>query len=126
MSMCRSSLENVTYEFVFTSSSVPSSSFLDGVCEVGGKWSFSPNVSSESKWCNHRVVLTRLQLGRIPFFILSEKSDFYVVDNLSIVVYALPMLILTLLSVDEILLPMYMNWSTNFRGLPFNEKIALS
>ena len=28
--------------------------------------------------------------------------------------------------VDEILLPKYMNWSTNFRVLPFNEKMALS
>ena len=30
----------------------------------------------------------------------------------------------TLLCVDEILLPRYMNWSTNFRGLLFNERMA--
>ena len=29
------------------------------------------------------------------------------------------------LSVDEILLLKYMNWSTNFRGLQFNEEMAL-
>ena len=46
------------------------------------------------------------------------------VVNLSIVVDALPMYMLTLLSVDEILLPSYINWSTNFRNLPFNEKMA--
>ena len=33
------------------------------------------------------------------------------------------LLMLTLLSVDEILLPRYLNWSTNFRGLPFNGEI---
>ena len=41
-------------------------------------------------------------------------------------VHALPMRMLTLLSVDEILLPWSMNWSPDFRGLPFNEEIAPS
>ena len=39
------------------------------------------------------------------------------INNLSIVVYAFPMHMLTLLSVDEIWLLRYVNWSTNFRGL---------
>ena len=37
-------------------------------------------------------------------FILSEISDFHMIDNLSIAVHAFPMCMLTLLSVDEILL----------------------
>ena len=41
------------------------------------------------------------------------------VINLSVSVCASPMHMLTLLSVEEILLPMYMNWYTNFRGLSF-------
>ena len=45
-------------------------------------------------------------------FILSGRSDFHTVDNLPIVVRAFPMQKMTSLSVDEILLPRYMNWST--------------
>ena len=45
------------------------------------------------------------------------------VDKLSIALYALSMRILISFSVDEILLPTYMNWSTNFRALTFNEGI---
>ena len=44
-------------------------------------------------------------------------SDFYMVDNLSIAVHVFPMRMLTLLSIDEILLPRYMNGSINLRGL---------
>ena len=47
------------------------------------------------------------------------------VDNLLIVVHRLFIRMLTPLLIDEILLPRYMNWSTNFRGLSFNEKKAL-
>ena len=54
-------------------------------------------------------------------FILSQKSDVRIVGNLSIALDALFMCVLTSLSIDEILLPNYVNWSTNFRGLPFNE-----
>ena len=56
-------------------------------------------------------------------FILSEKSDFHIVDNLSIAIHCLPMCMLTSLSVDEILLTRYINWLTDFGGLPFNEEI---
>ena len=50
-------------------------------------------------------------------FILSIKSDFYMINDQSIAVHAFPMRILTSLSVDEILLPRYVKWSSNFRGL---------
>ena len=52
-------------------------------------------------------------------FILSERSDFYMDDNLSIAVHAFLMSMLTLLSVDEIL---QLNWSNDFRG--FNEEMS--
>ena len=57
-------------------------------------------------------------------FILSERSDFYMVNNLSMAVYAFTWHMLTSFSVDEILLPKYVNWSTNFRGLPFKVEMA--
>ena len=44
-------------------------------------------------------------------FILAERSDFHMVDKLPIVVHALPIHMLTSLSVDEILLPNYIDWS---------------
>ena len=46
-------------------------------------------------------------------FILSEGSDFNIVDKLSIAVYTLTRLMLISLSGDEIMLPRYMNSSTN-------------
>ena len=44
------------------------------------------------------------------------------IDNLSIAVHAFSML--TLLSVDVILLPRYLNLFSSFRGLPFSVKMA--
>ena len=41
-----------------------------------------------------------------------SDAEFHKVDNL--LVHALPIHMLTSLSVDEILLPNYVNWSTNF------------
>ena len=41
--------------------------------------------------------------------------------NQLIAIHALPMHMLTLLLAEEILLPKYINGSTNFRGLQFNE-----
>ena len=63
------------------------------------------------KWCIHTIILIRLQLLRISGFFLSERSDFHLVDELSIVVHAFTMQMLTLLSVDEILLLKCVNWS---------------
>ena len=48
------------------------------------------------------------------------------VNNMSVAGHALSMCMLTLHSVDELLLPKYMKRFTNFRGLPFNEEMALS
>ena len=48
------------------------------------------------------------------------------VVNLSLTVHAVPMCMLISLSEGEILLPTYLNWSINFRGLPFNEVIIPS
>ena len=48
-------------------------------------WLGLPSVLSESNWCNHTVVMTWLQFGRIP--ILSERSDFHMVDRLSIIMH---------------------------------------
>ena len=55
-----------------------------------------------------------------------REIRFFMVINISIAVHALLMCMLTSLSVDEILLPRYMNWSTNFKGLPFDVKTAPS
>ena len=67
---------------------------------------FSPSVLLESKRCNHRIVLTWLQLGRISV-LFYQWSDFYMVINLSIAVCILPMFLLTSFSVDEVLLLRY-------------------
>ena len=77
---------------------------------------FFPRVSFESTWCNHIVALT--------LFNLSGKSDFYLIDNLLIAFHSLPVEILTWHSINEILLPWYMNWSIHFRNLPLNEVMA--
>ena len=47
------------------------------------------------------------------------------VVNLSIVVYDLSLHMLILLSIDEILQPKYTNCLTDFKDLPFNEKMVL-
>ena len=59
-------------------------------------------------------------------FILSVRSDFLIVDNLSIAFSAYPMHILISLSVDEILLLRYMNRRTSFRGMSFNVEMTPS
>ena len=57
-------------------------------------------------------------------FILSDRSDFYTIDNLLIAINAFARCILTSLSVDGILWPRYVNISTNFRGSPFRVEMA--
>ena len=51
-------------------------------------------------------------------FILSDRSDFHMTNNLSIVVYAFTSRALILFSVDEILLSRQVNLSTSFREPP--------
>ena len=51
-------------------------------------------------------------------FIISERFDFLMVVNFSIAVRTLSLCLLTVLSVDEILLQRYMNWCTHIEGFP--------
>ena len=59
-------------------------------------------------------------------FILSNKSDCHMVDNLLIAVHAYTSCILMSLSIDEMLLLRYVNLSTDFRESPFRMEISLS
>ena len=86
---------------------------------------FSLCLLLKSNWCNHTVVLTLVCLWRNPI-LFYQLSDFHMVVNLSIAVHALLIHLVTSFSVDEILLPRYMNRSTNFRVLSFNDKIGIS
>ena len=52
------------------------------------------------------------------FFILLYRLDFHMIDSLSVAVHAFAKHMLMSFSVDVMLLPRYMNWSTNFRDLP--------
>ena len=56
-----------------------------------------------------------LSLEEILFY-FTEESDFHMMDDQSIAVHAFTRSMLTSLSVDEILLPRYVNWSTYLRG----------
>ena len=58
--------------------------------------------------------------------ILLDRSDFHMIINRSIAVHTFAKHMLMLFSVDEILLPRYVNLSTNFRGLPLRIEIAPS
>ena len=77
-------------------------------------------------WFIHTLVPTQPQLTQKSRFILSGKSDFHMIDNLLIAFHAFARNMFTLLSVDEILLPRYVNLSTNFRGLPLRKEMAPS
>ena len=79
---------------------------------------FSPCFSLAPMRCIHRAVLIQPQLEKKSRFILSDRSDFRNINNLSIVVHTFARCILTSLSVDEILLPRYVNLTTKFRRLP--------
>ena len=85
---------------------------------------FFPSVSLTSKWCIYTVVPTRSQLGRNH--ILTERHNFRMINSLSIAHITFLMLIITSISVDEILLPRYVNCLTNFRCLPLEVEIAPS
>ena len=81
---------------------------------------FSPKIRIQVvQPCNSTDMVTAWKNSH---FILSEISNFHKINSLSIAVHDLLMNILTSLSVDEILLPRYMNWSSDFGGLSFNER----
>ena len=54
-----------------------------------------------------------------PILILSDRSDLYRFNSLSIAIQAYSRCVLTSLSEDEIILLRYVNLFTNFRGPPF-------
>ena len=57
-------------------------------------------------------------------FILLVRSDFHMSDSLSIAVHALASHVLMSVSVDETLLPRYVNLSTSFRELLFRVEMS--
>ena len=59
-------------------------------------------------------------------FIILGKSDFHMIDNKLIVVYAFASCILMSFSVDEMLLLRYVNFSTHFREPPFSVEMSPS
>ena len=69
------------------------------------------------------VCLVHLTLKDIHFT-LSKRSDFHMIYSFSIAVHTFLMCMLTLLSVDAILLLRYMNWSANFRNLLHEVEMA--
>ena len=64
---------------------------------------------------SHSVHFLRRSPLHHGLFILSERSDFHRVDILSIAVHTFRMCMVTSLSVDEVLLPSYVNWFTYFK-----------
>ena len=62
---------------------------------------------------------------KISHSILLDRIDFHRSDILSMAFYIFAWHILTSLSVDEILQPRYVNWSTNFKDLPLRVEMAL-
>ena len=125
------------HEFVFTSKAVSSMSWLIYlVCEMGGKWPYRscfvrcyfrdvfkrghsnlfyfPSSFFSRRFTGVHVVQSYSSTDKAtPWknsnFILSETSNFHMLDNLSVAIHTLPIRMLTSLSVDEELLSKYMN-----------------
>ena len=57
-------------------------------------------------------------------FILSVRSDFHMIDSLSIAVHAFVSRMSMSFSVDETLLPKLVNLSTSFRELPSSAEMS--
>ena len=84
-----------------------------------------PSSPFSSRLVNVHVVLSYRGTAWKNFrFSLSVRSDFHMVDNMSMTVQALSMRLLMSFSVDDISLPRYVKCSTNFRGLPSNVEMA--
>ena len=140
MAMCKSLQENVTYENALASSAMicmNCSSYLNGLSDgrqvaiqmlFWGEASsricsrqstkflsrshlaFPPCILSVSVWCIHTVVLIQVQFERNPVWFYQTSMN----DNLPIAFPTFTRLMLTSLSIDEILLPRFVNWSNNF------------
>ena len=76
---------------------------------------FYMDVWHESRWCRQIEVLTQPEPGKNPI-LFYQRSDFHMTDNVSLAVHAFAWCMLTLLSVDEILLPRCVNRFTSFSG----------
>ena len=74
---------------------------------------FSPCISFAPIWCIHINTTTAWKKYH---FILLQRLAFHMIDNLSTAVHTFARCILTSLSVDEIMLPRYVNSTTNFKG----------
>ena len=57
-------------------------------------------------------------------FLISDWSNFHIIDNLSIAVHAFARRILMSFSVDETLVPSQVNLSTNFKELPLRVEMS--
>ena len=129
---CSNLLENVFYEFVLTSRTVPSmsrSSYLDDLrWEVSGRtasvlkdaaFSICSKQHVASFCSSHQVFSPQVSLEfSVDTFAARKKSGFYMIYCLSIALHIFARSTLIYLSVDEMLPPRYVNLSTNFRGLP--------
>ena len=133
-SLYRTPQKNVAYKYVLTFTAVirvSNSSYLDGLwdcCTATVLWGAACGICSkqrlaslfsspqafpscvllETRKCIHTVVLKHGTAWKKSHFI---SSDFHMIDNLSIIIHAFSMHLLTLLSVDEILL------SKDYHGL---------
>ena len=150
--MYRGLLKNVTYVFVFVSPAVPQifvyltwmvfemeCYWLDSCfvrCWFQDLFKTAHSIlvyfscSFYSMHFNIHVVHPYSSTGtatawKNPFIIL-DRSDFHMIDILSIAIHTFSKCILTSLSVDEILLPRYVNLFTNFIGLTCIVKMAPS
>ena len=65
-------------------------------------------------------------LVEFSFHFISRYQIFLIVNKLPIAVHTLLINILILFSVNEILLPWYVKWSTNFKGLFLNVEMVPS
>ena len=62
--------------------------------------------------------------ARKKYFILSDRSNFYMIYNLSIVLLVYTRRMLTSFFVNKMLLPRYVNWSANSWGFPLRVEIV--
>ena len=135
-SICRSLWKNVVYGFVLTSPAVPRMSCLSYlVCKMEGRWLYNDSfvrrcikyllktassilVEFQFSFFSKRFVRGQLVHPYITdtvtacknsHFILLERLNLYLIDNLSVVVQTFSMRMLTSLSVHAIFLPRYSN-----------------
>ena len=146
-SICRGSQEYVTYASVPTSppvSCVSGSSNLDSFHDGGGEVAIKQLVCEVLppgvvQYCSEHSCVGAVKIFLCSasiqqylhdrwlekmHFILSVKSDFRVTDRLSITVHSFASHVMMSISLDETLLPKYVNLSTSFRELTFSEEMS--